>query len=143
MAGSQPIEIFAQIGASNLTPRALAWSRTLTPLEFEARLVSADLVVGHAGVGTILQARAAGKRLIIFPRRAALGEHRNDHQVAMTQGLSDIPGVRVANTREQLEDLVRSPNFDPPARDSRSPEHSKLIDRLAALTAGRPKALRR
>lgn len=40
----------------------------------------ADLVIGHAGVGTALLALQESKGPLLLPRRAAHGEHTDDHQ---------------------------------------------------------------
>ncbi|NIC04152.1 glycosyltransferase [Billgrantia bachuensis] len=49
--------------------------------EFQALFDAADLVVTHAGMGNIIACLEAGKPIMMLPRRASLGEHRNDHQM--------------------------------------------------------------
>ncbi|MCZ4491790.1 MAG: hypothetical protein QOH30_153 [Baekduia sp.] len=95
-------DVFAQIGPSPLTPRHLRHAAFVDPAECRARMAEADAVVAHAGMGTILGALELGKPLLILPRRAALGEHRNDHQVATAQRFADRRGVRVAFTESDL-----------------------------------------
>jgi UDP-N-acetylglucosamine transferase subunit ALG13 len=53
-------------------------------------------------MGTILSAMEAGKPLLVMPRRAALGEHRNDHQMATAMRLEDRLGLAVAWDEEEL-----------------------------------------
>lgn len=64
------------------------------------------LVIGHAGIGTVLATRAAKRPLIVVPRRAELGEHRNDHQLATVRMLEAQAGVWVAWQTQDLPDLV-------------------------------------
>lgn len=52
-------------------------------------MVESDVVVTHAGVGSILTALRAGRRPIVLPRRAELGEVVDDHQVQLTAGLEE------------------------------------------------------
>lgn len=47
----------------------------------------ADLIVGHAAPGTAFLAWERGLRPILMPRRAALGEHVDDHQSAFAQAV--------------------------------------------------------
>jgi UDP-N-acetylglucosamine transferase subunit ALG13 len=73
-------DIFAQIGPSN---HQLKHERLIEPTRFRNCVEAASLVITHAGMGSIITALELGKRIIVMPRRASLGEHRNDHQVAM------------------------------------------------------------
>ncbi len=54
------------------------------------------MVVAHAGIGTILSARRHARPLVILPRKADLGEHRNEHQMATARAVAALPGVHVA-----------------------------------------------
>ncbi|UBM58081.1 glycosyl transferase family 28 [Marinilongibacter aquaticus] len=76
----------------------------LEPEEFNQYFDSADLIIGHAGMGTILKALEDGKALVVFPRKASLVEHRNDHQMATVGWLKRLKLVNVA---ESYEDLVK------------------------------------
>ena len=53
------------------------------------RIRSCDVLVTHAGVGTILTALESGKVPIVVPRRVAHGEHVDDHQVITSDYLSN------------------------------------------------------
>jgi UDP-N-acetylglucosamine--N-acetylmuramyl-(pentapeptide) pyrophosphoryl-undecaprenol N-acetylglucosamine transferase len=57
----------------------------------EDRLIEAmrqaDVVIAHAGVGTALAALEVGKCPLLVPRRVALGEHVDDHQVQIADEL--------------------------------------------------------
>lgn len=71
---------FAQIGHSAFRPMALSWRESLGHREYEIMFRAADVIVAHAGIGSLLSAIRHRKRLLLVPRSAALGEHRNDHQ---------------------------------------------------------------
>lgn len=88
-------DVFAQIGPSRLQPRYIEHKQFVPPDECAARMGAADAIVAHAGMGTILTALEMGKPLLVMPRRAALGEHRNDHQLATAMRFSSL-GVLVA-----------------------------------------------
>lgn len=99
-------DVFAQIGPDAYTPRHIAHARFLEPDEFRARVESADVIVAHAGMGSILTALQAGKPILIMPRRGDLRETRNDHQVATAQRFADRPGVSVAADEHELAELL-------------------------------------
>jgi UDP-N-acetylglucosamine transferase subunit ALG13 len=89
-------EVFGQIsdpGPSGYRPKHFPWVADLDPAEFEARFGAATHIVAHAGMGTIIGALGAGKPLLVMPRRAHLGEQRNDHQFATVQRLCMRPGL--------------------------------------------------
>ncbi|ADU13864.1 glycosyltransferase [Asticcacaulis excentricus] len=101
--------VFAQIGAKGREPKNIEYARLLTPQEFDKRLLSARVLVAHAGIGTILSVMKAKKPLVIMPRLASLNEHRNDHQIATANQMSRLPGIYVAhNSRDVIEILKRS-----------------------------------
>lgn len=70
--------------------------------EFEEEVRKADVVISHAGAGSVLTALRAGKCPIVVPRRAAEGEHVDDHQVDIAQGLGDA-GLVIARDVEDLD----------------------------------------
>ncbi|UZN04114.1 glycosyltransferase [Cellulomonas sp. S1-8] len=61
----------------------------LTPDEFARCAVDADVVVAHAGVGTLLDLLALGVYAVQAVRRATRGEHVDDHQVQIADLVRD------------------------------------------------------
>lgn len=101
-AAQAGIEVFAQIGHGGYKPRHVGWSHDLDPREFSRRLEASDVVVAHAGMGTIISGIELGKRVIVMPRRASLGEHRNEHQLATVARLAHLQGLEVVHDPEEL-----------------------------------------
>jgi UDP-N-acetylglucosamine transferase subunit ALG13 len=95
-------DVFAQIGKSTLRPDFIRFTEFLEPPEFTRYFASASLVVSHAGMGTILTALRHQKPLLVMPRRAALGEQRNDHQLATARRLQALGKVSVAFDEGEL-----------------------------------------
>jgi UDP-N-acetylglucosamine transferase subunit ALG13 len=95
-------DVFAQIGKAARCPRHIAFSRFLEPVEYRRRLTEASSLVSHAGMGTILTALQYRKPVLVMPRRAALGEQRNDHQLATARRLAALGKVRVAFDENEL-----------------------------------------
>jgi len=95
-------DVFAQIGQSLHPPTHIKWSRFLEPPEFQRRFAEANVVISHAGMGTILTALYAGKPLLVMPRRAELGEHRNEHQLATAARMRELEKICVADGNASL-----------------------------------------
>ena len=60
------------------------------------------MVVAHAGMGTILSALQWEKPILVMPRRASLGEQRNEHQLATARHLSELGKINVAMDEAEL-----------------------------------------
>jgi UDP-N-acetylglucosamine transferase subunit ALG13 len=95
-------DVFAQIGANAWEPAHFPFRDFMEPAEFSERLRSSDLIVAHAGMGTILSALHYGKALLVMPRRAGLGEQRNDHQLATAGRLLEMGKINVAFDEQEL-----------------------------------------
>ncbi|MCC7389715.1 MAG: hypothetical protein IT431_13210 [Phycisphaerales bacterium] len=96
-------DVFAQIGETDFRPQHLEWTPFLEPEEFRARVEGADILVAHAGMGSILTALQAGKPILVMPRRGDLRETRNDHQVATAKRFLEMGRVEVAFDEDELK----------------------------------------
>ena len=99
-------EVFAQTGPDPSTYLNLSCEEFVMPDRADELFRSAELIVSHAGMGSILTAQKYRKPIIIVPRKASLGEHRNEHQRATAKWLGDRPGVSVAWEVEELIELL-------------------------------------
>ncbi len=99
-------DVFAQIGPTELRPRHIRFRDFVDPATFDREYGDADLVVAHAGMGSILTALQMRKPIVIMPRAAALGEHRNDHQRSTADRFRATAGVYVADDETALTRLL-------------------------------------
>jgi len=104
----------------------------IKPAEFDALAGQATVLVGHAGIGTIIGAERLSKPLILFPRRASLGEHRNEHQLATARAMAERPGIHVAWDEDELESLLTKAELSP-HESGKSPTLSGLIGTVSAF----------
>jgi UDP-N-acetylglucosamine transferase subunit ALG13 len=95
-------DVVAQIGDTDWRPAHIAWTQFLQPPEFARRLAEAEVVVAHAGMGTILSALQREKPILVMPRRASLGEVRNEHQLATARHLAVLGKINVAMDETEL-----------------------------------------
>jgi UDP-N-acetylglucosamine transferase subunit ALG13 len=101
-AGYSGSEVVAQVGPTDESFSSVTHKSFLEPGEFDCHFESAEVVVAHAGMGSILTALSYGKPIIIMPRRAALGEHRNNHQMETAKRFLAQEGVWVAWDENEL-----------------------------------------
>lgn len=99
-------EVFAQIGPGTYLPVNFSFQDFVSPSKADSLFKSADLIVSHAGMGSILTAMRYRKAILIMPRQASRAEHRNDHQLATAKWLGQRPGVFVANEAEDVSRIL-------------------------------------
>ncbi len=99
-------DIFAQIGPSDFRPRHIRSAPFVGADEFKKHVEVANLIIAHAGMGSIIVALELGKRIVVMPRRADLGEHRNDHQIATARRLSENGRILSAMDRQELHERL-------------------------------------
>jgi UDP-N-acetylglucosamine transferase subunit ALG13 len=105
--------IIAQVFKGSYQTKNVKTVDFLNPDEFNKLMEEARLIVGHAGMGTILSALKYEKPIIIFPRMASLGEHRNDHQMVTAMRMNELGYVHVAYDRKQLKTLILNKDLQP------------------------------
>lgn len=106
-------EVVAQVYKSHYQAKNIKTVNFLPPDEFQELFKSARMIVAHAGMGTIISAMQQGKPIIVFPRIAKLGEHRNEHQLATAEKMKELGYVYVANNADELRTLLTNPNLKP------------------------------
>jgi UDP-N-acetylglucosamine transferase subunit ALG13 len=124
----------AQIGNSAYVTRALVSVPSFLPDEFRAKVAACDVLIGHAGMGTVLTGLEFGKPMILFPRLMHLKETRNDHQVATLKWLQKRIGIYPAFSEVELDSILRDvadgKNLVPPDAVSESDASGGLISGL-------------
>ncbi len=99
-------QVFAQIGQTDYVPTNIEWAATIHPEEFRQRVRDAEAVVAHAGMGTILTALELKTPIVVMPRRGALRETRNDHQLATAERLRELGRLHVAMDEIELSSML-------------------------------------
>lgn len=108
-AERQRDDVFGQItdrGAADYQPNNFEWVAKLKPAEFDERCREAQVIISHAGMGSIITAASLSKPIVVLPRRGQFGETRNDHQYATVTNLATKPGVFVALTEDELPSVL-------------------------------------
>ena len=99
-------EVLAQVGAGLFQPAHMRWERRMGPAEYAAAIEAAELVVAHAGMGSVVTAGVHGRPIVVLPRRVRFGEVRNEHQLEAAARLAGWPGIAVAETETELPERI-------------------------------------
>ena len=102
------MQIYAQIGETSYRPEHIEYVALLEPPEFRRRVLWSDVLVAHAGMGSILTALQYGKPLLVMPRQGKLKETRNDHQIATALHIKAMSKVAVAMDEDEMPALLDS-----------------------------------
>jgi UDP-N-acetylglucosamine transferase subunit ALG13 len=120
-------EIFAQIGNSDYEPKNFPFRRFLNPKEYEQRMKNADIIISHAGAGSIITALKYEKPLVVVPRLKRFGEHTNDHQIDLAKALAERGKVlAVFDLKDLLQAIEKAKHFKPETKSDRE----RLIARI-------------
>ena len=127
-------EVLAQIGDGGFQPLHMRWLRRLDQDAFAGVAGQAELIVAHAGMGSVITAGQFGTPIVVLPRLKRRGEHNTDHQLATAGWLQSRPGVFVAPAEEELARRIAEARA---AADGRLPSlpsaaPPEFIDRLRA-----------
>jgi UDP-N-acetylglucosamine transferase subunit ALG13 len=101
------VECIVQYGTSTAPVRA-SGHEYLEFQEIRALMGRAGAVVSHGGPGTIMLARAFGRRPIVVPREHDLGEHVDNHQLAFSRRMAAEGMILLAETEEVFRQRVAS-----------------------------------
>lgn len=104
-------EIVAQTGGGKYAAKHIKCMTYLSVDEFDNLINRARLIIAHAGTGSIISAMTHEKPIIIMPRCAALGEHRNEHQLSTARKMDELKFVNVAYDEQQLQDFILNKNI--------------------------------
>lgn len=100
-------DVVAQIGNGAYEPENMKFERYIGQSEFAENMKNADLIVAHAGMGSVITAGRVGRPIVLLPRIQKWGEISTNHQLATANWLRDKPGVFVADTDADLADVIK------------------------------------
>ncbi len=131
------IPVRAQIGAvgpGGYLPQHMESAASLHPADYNRLCREARLIVAHAGTGSFIKAQTLGTPILAMPRKHALGEHRNDHQLATAAHFAPRDGVIVVHDEKDLPDAIDNALSDD-ARPAALPPHAdeSLIAAIRAV----------
>jgi UDP-N-acetylglucosamine--N-acetylmuramyl-(pentapeptide) pyrophosphoryl-undecaprenol N-acetylglucosamine transferase len=127
-AGGIPEQVIIQTGAGGVTPPDVETHESMTFEEMQAQLRRADIVVCHAGTGSLITALREGCRVIAVPRQAERKEAYDDHQVEIAESFAARGLIEVAHGPCELVEALARARVRP--RIHATTDHARLVDYL-------------
>ncbi|MBN2736612.1 MAG: hypothetical protein JXR70_06495 [Spirochaetales bacterium] len=126
--------IIAQIGNCQYKPKNIDFVPYMSSWDVEQRIKSADVVISHAGMGTIITGLKYKKRILVFPRLSRFFEHRNDHQVDTAKAFLKLGYIDAAfSEAELIEKLGCIENLNPITQDISDYASRELLSALRSV----------
>ena len=111
---SKKEKIIVQSGSTQYNSKDMKILDYIDIEEFDKLIEEADLIISHAGVGTIITALNKGKKVIAAARLQKYGEHVNDHQKQILENFKNEGYILALEEFDKLNDLIeQSKEFIP------------------------------
>jgi len=99
-------EVVAQIGVSTYEPKHMKWHRFMDKENFDHHIENCDILVTHAGEGSIMTGLLKKRKVIAVPRYERLGEHVSDHQLEIARALEKQNCIINVEDISRLESVI-------------------------------------
>lgn len=120
--------VLGQIANAKYIPQHYKSFRLCSREEFQEYTNKADIVITHAGTGSVIPPLKLGKKVIVVPRREKYKEHLDDHQLELMQVFVDAGYVVPAESKEDLKkQLQKMKEFVPKKFISNNKRMNNLI----------------
>ncbi len=95
-------DVLWQTGASDVTGLGIDGRPMVPASELAAAVAEADVVVSHAGTGSLALALDAGHAPLFIPRRSTYDEQIDDHQIELADWAAEA-GLAISVEADQIE----------------------------------------
>lgn len=131
-------EMVIQRGVSTYVPVNVPFFDFVSFADGEEYIRKAELVVSHAGAGSIIIALKHGVPILIVPRRKKYGEHFTDHQTELCAVLREEGrrNVFVVEDLEQLQAAIEQARRAGRGQGTRNEGRDRIIDELRSFLEG-------
>lgn len=123
--------IIAQTANSEINFKNMTCFDYLEPDIFDEYFNNADVIIGHAGMGTIIKALDNKKKLVVFPRLVKYNEHRNDHQHHTAFGFEKMDLINVAYNEKDLFRHLNNITDIPVKRKINQNAEKQLLEKIS------------
>lgn len=108
-------EIIVQAGSTKYKSNDMKIFDYIPISQFEDYIEKADLIICHAGVGTILTALKKNKKIIAAARLKQYGEHVNDHQLQILENFKNKGYILALENFDEMDNLIKQAQEFKPA----------------------------
>lgn len=123
-------QVILQLGNASRYPIHCEWFEFLPREECLEIQRHARVIVGHAGIGTAIDALSVRRPLIVVPRLKRFNEHLNDHQMEIAEAVQRRGWGRMVL---DMKDLPAACAHPPEVPEGYSPNKEPLIAAVKAM----------
>lgn len=117
------VEVLRQTGHTPVTDADGPCRPWVPGDELAGAVAQSDLVITHAGVGSVLSALRAGHHPVVLPRFSSLGEHVDNHQLELARMLADRGLASIATPDDDLASIMMEASRRTTRTDLSRPVH--------------------
>ena len=122
-------EVVVQAGYTSYESKNMKVFSYLPKEEFEKLIEECDLLITHAGVGSIMAGLKRKKKIIAIPRLAKYQEHTNDHQLQIAEEFEKEGYLlSVVDLKDLKKALNKAKKFNPKEYHGNNQKMLDLID---------------
>lgn len=125
--------VTAQIADGSYRPDNMNVLEFCSPDDFTDLIASAEFVISHAGMGTIIESLKRNKTVLVVPRSSALGEMCDDHQFETARQLEAEGKILVAYDAADLPTRIEEVATFVPNRDEGS---NRILQAVESFVEG-------
>jgi len=122
-------EVVAQIGFTKYSSKNIKTFNLIPKEEYEKIIGEADLIITHAGVGSILTGLKKGKKVIAAARLKEYGEHTNNHQLEILNEFHEKGYILKLDNFDELHKILKkAKNFKPKQYTSNNTNFIEMLE---------------
>lgn len=104
-------DFIVQLGYTKYEPENCDFFHFTSLEKIEELNKKSDIIITHAGAGSIIKALKRGKKPIVVPRRKKYNEHINDHQLDLMKKMSSAGKIIPCKKPDKLKSIIDSNIF--------------------------------
>ena len=121
-------EVIVQAGYTDYKSDNMKIFKMIPMEEFDKYIKKCNILITHAGVGSIMSGLMNDKKVIAVPRLEKYNEHTNDHQLDIASSFSK-EGYILSSNIDDLEEILKEvKTFKPKKFKSNNEKFVKVIE---------------
>lgn len=122
-------DVVAQIGFTKYKSKNIKTFELIPKDEYEEIIEKADIIITHAGVGSILTGLKKNKKVIAAARLKEYGEHTNNHQLEILNEFYNKGYILKLDNFDKLDDVLKkTKTFKPKKYKSNNEKFVKMLE---------------
>lgn len=123
--------VIVQSGHTNYESNKVDVRDFIKKEELTKLMKESDLIITHAGVGSILECLKLKKKVIVVPRLKEFKEHTNDHQLEITKSFTELGYVLPVYDIKDLKNVIKQADkFKPKTYKSNNKDFTLLVKNI-------------